>query len=728
MTRRVGNRILTLTATLALLVGAGVSNARQASAPAASPPATPDKASAPASNPWLERANKLVAATPGTEDLGPVLLPAIAGMDTPPGEIGNLDAAMLLGAKSKDWKAATDWAKAGPQGSALTALEKVTDPKKKFFLGLPYSTAGVDAAWVKAGMCVDLPRDGLLAGAKFRYLAGFERLFALINVEATRLAEDGKVDQAMVLMIRWVRLNKALFERESVHERRWAMGMMEAAGERIRDIVYTYRDKLTAEVCRVTSDDLDERLIQVQRLRLPAVERIACEQLAEKVIKEKGEVDAGKFAATLARLQAGERPLTLFGEAAFFRDLAGRHAGWFDTKDQIRKVFDGWQNRWQVEDLHDKLLEIPSDFAKMDKAKFALIDVVARDIELMQGERLHLYAAMGGTRMALGCAGYERKEKVWPPNISAIAPKYVRALDNDPYNYDKKYKALGSYHYRVPIRDDPKSERVAPQPHEMTVGVGKGKAAAPSDPMLEALAAGIKTGMKFGADKNVKASDLDFDGMLADIDAAKKSVVARAGEVEMSDSDLAALTEAMKIAASMPDANVEMLRGLITAGIKKMGPQGEAMLSKLDAQLGVSFDSYLTTLSKIETANNKVPEVQELRRVAGSGGKLTLEQVKKAYVAGATALTSDTPLFTEYLQMMSKMMKAPIGREIRKALGINDPASPDNQFTVTITDKQFLLYSVDADMVDGRARSVGTGGSDILYWPPVLSLRREHAN
>ena len=33
--------------------------------------------------------------------------------------------------------------------------------------------------------------------------------------------------------------------------------------------------------------------------------------------------------------------------------------------------------------------------------------------------------------------------------------------------------------------------------------------------------------------------------------------------------------------------------------------------------------------------------------------------------------------------------------------------------------------SVGEDVVDGEARQVGPGGTDILYWPPVLSLKRE---
>ncbi len=52
---------------------------------------------------------------------------------------------------------------------------------------------------------------------------------------------------------------------------------------------------------------------------------------------------------------------------------------------------------------------------------------------------------------------------------------------------------------------------------------------------------------------------------------------------------------------------------------------------------------------------------------------------------------------------------------------------PNTVFTALVDDKQFLLYSVGPNGVDDRARVVGTGGLDILMWPPILSLQREAA-
>ena len=49
----------------------------------------------------------------------------------------------------------------------------------------------------------------------------------------------------------------------------------------------------------------------------------------------------------------------------------------------------------------------------------------------------------------------------------------------------------------------------------------------------------------------------------------------------------------------------------------------------------------------------------------------------------------------------------------------------DSTFTVTLDDSSFVLYSVGADGAAQRATQVGPGGTDILMWPPLISLVRE---
>jgi len=321
--------------------------------------------------------------------------------------------------------------------------------------------------------------------------------------------------------------------------------------------------------------------------------------------------------------------------------------------------------------------------------------------------------------------GYERKQHVWPPNISAVAPNYVRTLDPDPFGYDKRFKNLMPFYYKVPIRDDVRREREEPRPHEMTVGVGTSSDPA-KDAGVDAMGARFVGMLKTGQWSTLSPEDVDFEGMLKDIEATKKRLIEKAGAVSMSDSDLASTADALKLSADIGTVTPEMLKSLV-AGVKSSGGEAAREFTKMESMMGVPLDEYFGTVAQIDNASNEAPAVKELKNNAKNGVKLTNEMVRKASVAGAEVFTKDTALLTKYLEMMAKVMKAPLGAAIRRAAGMGDPSAAASTFAVTITQKDFLLWSTGPNAVDNQAKSVGTGGSDILIWPPILSLRREHA-
>lgn len=670
---------------------------------------------------WLNKANDTTKATPGTESADALLFGPLSAVETAPAGAGSIDAASLLGPKSPDWARAKAWTEGAAQVKALEALTAATDTKKKYLITLPYGSAGVDAAWVKAGIVVELPKDSMLAGARYRYLGALERLFALASVDATRLAESGKGDKALTRCVEWVRLAKMVAERESVTERVWAMRQMILATERMRDIAYAFRDAMSPEVCRNASDELDERLVQVRRLSIPSVERFAAEQLIEATIAEKGAVNPGKFAATMARLKAGERSLSNFGAAAWYRELAAGHAGWFDTKDQLAKVYGGWTNRWAIQNLHDDLLQIPSDYAKMDKAKFALIDAATRDIEQMQALRLELMTSLAGTRVSLGVVGYERKEKRWPPNVSAIAPNYVRALDPDPYGYDKRFKNLNAFKFKVPIRDDPKREREEPKPHEMTVGVGDAK---PGSVPISTGREGF-TSANFGLGGSARAlSSLKFDPANPPDAAALKDLFKQTADQPPSatDADLPEITAMWKRMAS---------EGFKPGDVGGAMPQVTLPPQVVDT-LGFDFNKLMTQLRDFMNATTKGPKFSAMFEAAQRDA-LTVALVNDATAEG-NLLMKDEAVIGPLADVFAEALKSKAGPMMIAQLNAaaaggatGGTIETTNGFNVALTQKDFLLWSVGPDATDDQAKSVGSGGSDVLIWPPILSLRREHA-
>lgn len=77
---------------------------------------------------------------------------------------------------------------------------------------------------------------------------------------------------------------------------------------------------------------------------------------------------------------------------------------------------------------------------------------------------------------------------------------------------------------------------------------------------------------------------------------------------------------------------------------------------------------------------------------------------------------------------LKQMIRGFIGsQQILAQSGINQITGATlERYTASIGSDQFILYSVGADGSNGQARRVGLGGNDILYWPPLLSLKREY--
>lgn len=83
----------------------------------------------------------------------------------------------------------------------------------------------------------------------------------------------------------------------------------------------------------------------------------------------------------------------------------------------------------------------------------------------------------------------------------------------------------------------------------------------------------------------------------------------------------------------------------------------------------------------------------------------------------------DPPQVKQLLRLSTRMvLQALEEARFRRRLEEN----PSMATSIELDDSVFLLYSVGADQVPGFGETVGPGGKDVLIWPPVISLIREH--
>ncbi len=414
-----------------------------------------------------------------------ILLPALAAMQAPPAVASDAAKAMLLPHGSSGWSAAEEWAMGEPQRAVLAALTKATAHTQMAF-GQPYGADALAASsegieMIQQGLYTELGDPPLLAAAKFLYRPRLDQAAALVNVEATRLSAEGKVDEAIKLLGDWLFFSRQMADREFYEEARWGLRSMIAAFERIRDVAYTDfrsgKQSLTIEQIMTVLDRLrtEDGYLMGDRLTFPAANRVAADQVVARTFVNRGGVNANTFGQTMARLASTQRPLRLFSEAARWDDVGRAHANWFDTTAQVGKVYEDWTARWPLDPFDPRQTMVP-DYDRTSDSKYAVIKTLIPDMGVLFNDRQILRSQLVGTRNSLGVLAFYLRNKNFPPTLASIRPIFVKVIEADPFNPDPE-RARGKLpplEYFVPIRDQRFGDREEPRPHEINVVTGGG--------------------------------------------------------------------------------------------------------------------------------------------------------------------------------------------------------------------------------------------------------------
>lgn len=669
----------------------------------------------------------------GTKDATALLFPVLAAMTDAPKAPATLRGVSLLSGTSPRFAEWSAWAKAEAQQKAIEALKTVTDPAAKYALWLPYGREGVDPAWVSAGLFVELVgKDPLLASAPrgLRYLDRLETLCVLCSVEAERLALEAKPQESSGVLLAWLRLGRMIADRPFAAEKAWGMQHMISALERLADIACTHPTLMDEKTVKDVSKDLDARAILVDRIRFPRGERAAIEQLLALTMEERGGPRSEAFGPTMGQVTAAsQNPLDLFPESAYWDLIAASHAGRFDTTDKANAVLDDWEKRWNLNNIFDPLMDTPTDYEGMDRLKFALVEQVVKDLPQLFNLRTLVSTYLGGVRSAYGVVGFKSVQGQWPPTLPAVQPRFVQALDNDPWFFEESREVRDIYHYFVPIRDQPRGPRDLPKPHEVVVDLS-----------------GLGSTGGSGAGGGAQVPDIvsqTFDGWAIDLLRGKAGELYDAGAGKV---DVAKLPEVWK---SLLEERTKQRRGELRDALKTVSPEERAMLLQVFAALQNATPESVGGM--MDGLLSLPPMVEAARRGAERFG-LTFDEAKQFLIAVNTEMAR-LPEFTAAIKSLAQgevpedasvakeidgmieVLTAPaivenyvskmLAHAVSGAASAGDPASDaGGTLAAALTEADFVLYSVGPDQKRGWARSVGPMGPDILIWPSVLTLER----
>jgi hypothetical protein len=419
-----------------------------------------------------------------------VLLPLLAKLDPPPKAVATIQQAGLLPTGKQGWTEAVAWATGANQKAVIDALATVTkleddwqhsNARKPYAFGQPYGAEGVSPDLIRLKMYTELGDPPMLAAAQHLYMPALDRLVCLVNVEATRLAADGKPSDAIDRLIDLIYFAREMCDRQFFVEASWGLLNIARAEERVRDIAYTDlrsdkpaidKERIHDQLKRLAEDNT--AYLDLDRMAFPQGNRVATEQVVARVYIEKNGINEQTFATTMSRLGSTEHPLRLFSEAARWRTVAADQAVWFDARDRTKGVFDDWTMLWGT-DWFDRRMKNPTAFSRLDKQKFAAIDASTPDMfELLQLRQVARVEGVG-TRLSLALVGVVMTNKVLPPVCQAVRPLWMKVMEADPYNIERANGAQPPLEYFVPIRDQRRTERQQREPHTMEVFTPNGE-------------------------------------------------------------------------------------------------------------------------------------------------------------------------------------------------------------------------------------------------------------
>ena len=153
--------------------------------------------------------------------------------------------------------------------------------------------------------------------------------------------------------------------------------------------------------------------------------------------------------------------------------------------------------------------------------------------------------------------------------------------------------------------------------------------------------------------------------------------------------------------------------------------EAQQMTDDLQKKWGISLAPVKAALS---SAAKKLAESETFKNALQkkrADGMIDLDVLGSLFDQFATVFASST-VVSPIAEQFVKLYTGPQG-EVVLALA-TAWQTVGGSFNVSLTDKDFVLYSVGPDGSDGLARSVGTGGDDLLIWPPIITLRRQHMN
>jgi hypothetical protein len=319
----------------------------------------------------------------------------------------------------------------------------------------------------------------------------------------------------------------------------------------------------------------------------------------------------------------------------------------------------------------------------------------------------------------MGCVGFRIAQKTIPPQLASVTPTYVARLSPDLLNLDRRQQTrkFQPFTFWVPIRDQKWDRRETPKPHDVTVAMIRGGDAlgVAQQDVGDSIIDILELKVLGPSAAKPEAGIINASELTVDADRYRQHLQTLAAGHKWSAAQLKAL-ELLLANFGRSNTTAENFDARYDQWFAENGAKTRESAKRVGLDVEV-FTSQVKEIVRTLLQNETV--LQSIENVK-NGSSVREDEARKLM-----GVYIDTVMQQETVDKLLQMMRAFI-REAEEALeAAGGPGLPNTVFKTTVGDDQFLLYSVGENGLDDRARLVGTYGTDILMWPPILSLQRE---
>ena len=395
------------------------------------------------------------ASVKGSEDAKSwrIFFDACIEITPPPMEVGDSFNMITVWPKMARWPEVSTWAAQNEhmEGAFLESA-------KRALVGLPYGIEEMPANYRTKGIFAEIGVDGQLHRFDFGYIKMVELACLWATAETYRLFEQGETDRAIQLTLSELVLLRKFCDREFLKEQLTFMPMLGDALSNTRDYFYAYRESIeTAKFRSIAKEAIPYLRTDPTRLLMPDGDRVVGEAIVKNLFNANGEADPEKFKDVLTDIQADLEPITRFGAAKHWYDIAGKHRGKADSLNRLNLIYDDWWRRWKMRAFHPQL-EIDTELKKSNTVRYAAVNLVLRDIQELFRQRDLLTAEINGTAVSAALCGYKNHFGVFPAGIKMLYAQLLHRSSNldplkslplrTPSDWTLYEAAVGPFQYR----------------------------------------------------------------------------------------------------------------------------------------------------------------------------------------------------------------------------------------------------------------------------------------